>query len=296
MGFQDMAECQAAWLATGESAGDNATDHSAKGVNDLIDSGDTQVARDATGGPFGDDAFDYRGAGDMRLLIANNDQVGLDLAFAQWSFCLWVKWDGAWPVALTAPVFVCKETTIGTDSYKLIYDFTPRTFVFTLNATGGAVQIASDGSHGASTWIHIAVTFDGSDLRMYVDGVEVSAGATAVTGSIVSNNDAFCMGNIADDNVASRMDGWLDEIAFFSKKLSPAEISQIYNLGLEGAGLALDVVRVDHRNMLMPATAEVLLISPEDESSTLIEPDIDNRNVLSPAISHREVLEAEIDA
>lgn len=78
------------------------------------------------------------------------------------------------------------------------------------------------------SWTHIAVTYDGSSLVLYVDGN--IDGATQATGSVVSTSSPIIIGNRGESGFVGR----IDEITLYSRALSPAEILEIYRAGSNG--------------------------------------------------------------
>src|SRR6266542_1224121 len=82
-----------------------------------------------------------------------------------------------------------------------------------------------------NTWQHVAATYDGSAMRIFVNGVE-QASAT-VSGAIDAVTDPSVIGR----NVVVPADTWqglIDEVDLFNRALSPAEIQAIYNAGSAG--------------------------------------------------------------
>ena len=69
-------------------------------------------------------------------------------------------------------------------------------------------------------WSHLATTFDGTTLRLYVNGAEVSN--MPVTGPIKISNGALRMGGNAV--WGEWFDGTLDEVRVYNRALSPVEI------------------------------------------------------------------------
>jgi hypothetical protein len=75
-------------------------------------------------------------------------------------------------------------------------------------------------------WQHVAATFDGATMRIFVDGVERASAAAA--GTVHAVNDPVVIGrNTIIPNFAWR--GLLDEIRFYNRALSAAEIRAIFN-------------------------------------------------------------------
>ena len=79
---------------------------------------------------------------------------------------------------------------------------------------------------GVGIWYHVAGTYDGNVMRLYLDGVEV--GSLAVTGTVYTGSA------VELSSEAEPMNGLLDEVEIFSRALSADEISAIYNAGSAG--------------------------------------------------------------
>lgn len=80
----------------------------------------------------------------------------------------------------------------------------------------------------ANEWHYIVATFNGSFMRLYVDGVEKAS--SAATGSIPYDANPVLVG--ADSNQADHMpdSGWngtIDEVLIYDRALSQAEIMQV---------------------------------------------------------------------
>ena len=92
---------------------------------------------------------------------------------------------------------------------------------------------------------HVAGTYDGSAVRLFVDGVEQGTG-TPATGPIlyqatVENGDLF-IGRFDSSSQFFVFSGTLDEIALYSRALSPAEIQGIANAGSGGKCLRASAI------------------------------------------------------
>jgi hypothetical protein len=72
-----------------------------------------------------------------------------------------------------------------------------------------------------NTWTHIAATYDGTTLRLFVNGVQTST--KAVTGSIKTSTGALRFGGNT-----SWSDEWfsglIDEVRLYNRALTAAEI------------------------------------------------------------------------
>jgi len=85
--------------------------------------------------------------------------------------------------------------------------------------TGGQVGFVSNWTVPADAWSHVAMTYDGSMLRLYLNGME--AGSRAATGSLVpaSPPQTGVLGG------AAGFAGSIDEVRLFRRALSAAEIA-----------------------------------------------------------------------
>ena len=84
--------------------------------------------------------------------------------------------------------------------------------------------VANDGALAANNWVHVAVTYDGSLMRIFKDGDLV--GSQNATGEL----DASFSGstNIGRNPVGGRyFNGLIDDVRFYSKALTEAEIDQL---------------------------------------------------------------------
>ncbi|WP_264556473.1 LamG domain-containing protein [Halocatena marina] len=111
-------------------------------------------------------------------------------------------------------------------SIVLYYDVGDDVWAFAAR-TGGTIEKVTGGSPTTGSWIHLAVTYDGSFLKLYVDGTEVDSVATS--GSFDSEN-VIQVGTDeanANDN-HGYWKGRIDELRIYSRGLSSSEVSELY--------------------------------------------------------------------
>jgi hypothetical protein len=77
----------------------------------------------------------------------------------------------------------------------------------------------------ANTWTHLAVTYDGTTLRLFVNGVEASN--KAVSGSIVGSSGVLRIGGNAV--WGEYFSGLIDEVRIYNRALSTVEIQTDMN-------------------------------------------------------------------
>jgi hypothetical protein len=81
----------------------------------------------------------------------------------------------------------------------------------------------------ADTWYHMAITFDGTDAIMYLDGENVASGAGQ--GEIMYDDQPVRIGTHSHDTGAA-FDGFIDDVALFNAALEAEDIVAIMNNGL----------------------------------------------------------------
>lgn len=79
----------------------------------------------------------------------------------------------------------------------------------------------------AGAWHHIAATYDGATLALYVDGAQVAS--AAATGPVAVTADPVVIGQKSATNTTLN-DGWagrLDEVMIYDRGLTPGEIERL---------------------------------------------------------------------
>ena len=105
---------------------------------------------------------------------------------------------------------------------------------------------ASGGTLKANEWMHVAATYDGADIKSWING-EVVATATAANGDLNPSDKSLSFGVRGDTKDVHWMQGIMDEVAIFDEALTEKEIQNIMNdpKGLSGTYLA-----VSHKDKL----------------------------------------------
>jgi hypothetical protein len=100
---------------------------------------------------------------------------------------------------------------------------------FRLKAGGSTTTLTAwTGDLPLDTWYHAAATYDGSMMRLYLNGTEV--GSTAKTGSIPSGSVVpVHIGRSPEGS--NYMHGAIDDVRVYSSALSPAEITELVAAG-----------------------------------------------------------------
>lgn len=99
---------------------------------------------------------------------------------------------------------------------------------YKFDSIGGVRVEANIGAYTVNTWTHVAVTYNGSTVRAYLNGVEATAAARSATGSIsYLNNDIYF--GVYDSTLDKPYNGRLDEVRIWSTARSASQISSSYN-------------------------------------------------------------------
>lgn len=106
---------------------------------------------------------------------------------------------------------------------------------FVRDASGIARQIRAD-SFRLGEWTHLALSWDGSDVRFYVDGA--LAGTQPATG-VYSTDSFFGIGyrseeGFEDEELDFEFAGAVDEVGYFDRALDAMEVGEIFAAGSDG--------------------------------------------------------------
>jgi hypothetical protein len=96
---------------------------------------------------------------------------------------------------------------------------------FNIPLTDWSHHLSADVDLPIGRWTHIAGTFDGRTMRIYVDGQE--HGVLERPGPVRSNDFHLCLGSY-EVNHAAHFQGLLDEVTIYARALTPAEIRAQY--------------------------------------------------------------------
>lgn len=95
-----------------------------------------------------------------------------------------------------------------------------------------AIEIPSQSDQGPSVnyllneWNHIVATFDGTEAKIYINGV--LGDSQNVSTSITGFNKNIILGR--QDQVQNYWQGLIDELYIYNRALTQAEVTQLYNL------------------------------------------------------------------
>ncbi|MGD9696375.1 MAG: LamG-like jellyroll fold domain-containing protein [Thermoleophilia bacterium] len=198
-----------------------------------FDEGTGSVARDASGngntgaingatwtgsGKHGG-ALDFDGTNDL-VTVADDDSLDLTDGL---TFSAWVK-----PGTTSGWQTVGMKEESGSFAWALYGNTSSSKYQAELGTqvddylTNGTPQLAT------GTWVHLAVTYDGSTLRLFKDGIQASS--VAASGDIRISNGALAIGG--NTMWGEYFDGLIDDVRLYDHALTAGEITTDMALGV----------------------------------------------------------------
>ncbi|GAB3261596.1 LamG-like jellyroll fold domain-containing protein [Nocardioides dilutus] len=98
---------------------------------------------------------------------------------------------------------------------------------------GNDIQFTLSSAVNDGNWHHVVKTYDGTSLRLYVDGAAVGNPVT-VTRSTVMDQYGFGIGAVIrpnDGNSGGYFQGSIDEVSFYTSVLTQTQVTDHYQLG-----------------------------------------------------------------
>jgi hypothetical protein len=101
----------------------------------------------------------------------------------------------------------------------------PTIYVVRAAAPDAPLEAAGTGVLAANTWTHLAATYDGATLRLYVNGSQV--GSRAVSGALLASTGALRIGG--NSIWGEYFQGRIDEVRIYNRALGLTEIQADMN-------------------------------------------------------------------
>ena len=150
------------------------------------------------------------------------------------SVSIWVKFD----TLITAQIMfaVSVNGSADDDLYLTFRGDQNKQIEFVLSVNGSVTLVLATANNAITdtNFHHIAVTSDGSTIRLYIDAIEQTLTASAGTNSgqwfdDATQADTFSIGTILRASALSLLDGKLDEVRVYSSSISESLITSLYN-------------------------------------------------------------------
>ena len=202
-----------AW-AFNEGAGGTATDASGQGNQGTLVGGATWSTQGRYGG-----ALAFNGS---TGLVQVADSASLDLTAAM-TLSAWVM------------------PTANQSGWRTIMQRQPDSFFLNASSGAGDLRPAGGGTFGTSTgivsgptanpvnaWTHVALTYDGTTLRLFVNGTQVST--RAQTGTLQATNSPLWIGG--NQPYGEFFTGLIDEVRVYNRALTQTDIQADMSSGI----------------------------------------------------------------
>ena len=187
--------------------------------NDGTVDGATYTASGKIGG-----AYNFDGTND-RINISNDASFN---SLSAYSISAWIYRDG------TSDDFIFSKLEDSTEHNKN-YEFgIESNKIFLLNGNGGGYnKVLGTSTLSSSTWYFVVGVWDGTDIKVYLDG---SLDCSPISSTVVSfGTTAIALGT--RQTGYAFFDGKIDEVGFWDRALTSTEITQLYN---GGTGITYD--------------------------------------------------------
>jgi uncharacterized repeat protein (TIGR01451 family) len=164
----------------------------------------------------------FDGTGDYATVSSNiNSLITNRITIAGW-----IKADGA---AFTGTPSIVTEAFMGDGNVDFAISANMPGGTSTKIGAGfydGTWRVANQsGNFAFGEWVHVAATYDGANIKLYINGVLDST--TAYVGTLPGGTEEWRIGRRHD--VTDYFDGTLDEIRIYNRDLSNTEIGNLYS-------------------------------------------------------------------
>ncbi len=103
----------------------------------------------------------------------------------------------------------------------------------------------------ADTWYHVAATWDGSTIRLFINGESDNGNGDSRSGTIGTDNRSVYLGGRAGTDP---FEGTMDDVRFYNRALNPLEIRAMYEEGTATNRLPAALLKYDFEEIKPSAT------------------------------------------
>jgi hypothetical protein len=115
--------------------------------------------------------------------------------------------------------------TVKGDPWTWLLENPFNTFRFRITAGGSDVNVADTSTHLLNTWYNVVGTYDGSNMRIYVNGSLKNT--KAQTGTLATNSITAKIGTYQGTNY--NLTGRIANVSIYNRVLTATEVSHNYN-------------------------------------------------------------------
>ncbi len=200
-----------------ETSGTTAVDSSTFGNDGTLVGSPSWSTSGVRGGALDFETSD----GADRVDAGNFDVTGNEITLAAW-----VRQED--PLNDGRVIMKAADNSGGNESWGFTIDETGE-LDFRIVAGGTRDRLLAPGVILPETWYHIVGTYDGTTMRLYLDGQLIGTLVHSVGGAIVGNSGHTV--TLGDTVTGGRpFDGLIDDVHVYSRKITDSEISELYGL------------------------------------------------------------------
>jgi uncharacterized protein (TIGR03437 family) len=213
-------------------------------------------------------AFSFDGTGHVR--VANNANLNVQTLTIE----AWIRTGGTTDAAL-AGFIVAKSGVDGLSGYDFAIGRPSQNGVlrFTLNGGAGGADLLGTTSVTNNAFHHVATTYDGTTMKIYVDGNLDAQKAVSLTINYPPDRPLM-IGKREYSLVPGPFQGLIDEVAFYNRALSASEIQSIFNAGRFGKCSVTIVSAASFMGPMLAPDSIVAAFGADLATSTRIAPPV----------------------
>lgn len=160
------------------------------------------------------------------------------------SFSLWIK--GIVPQANAyVTALTIADSTTNQAQFVFSQANTANNFNFYVRTSTGGVTYGTPATTGTGflngNWRHVVGTYDGVNIKLYVDGVLVSGGSISRTGNLITATGELYLGR-SYQSASNFFDGEIDEVAVWDTVLTSCDAAGIYQASSNGTTADLSTI------------------------------------------------------
>jgi hypothetical protein len=127
-------------------------------------------------------------------------------------------------------VFTKNSLNTNMEAYQLAVVFTSVAIVFSASKSGptGSDVINGTTPITSNVWYHVAFTIDNSSLKLYLNGVLEGTTPCSFSGFDYVPGKKVILGGANEPTNNAPMSGYIDNVRFYNRVLSPSEINLLY--------------------------------------------------------------------
>lgn len=172
------------------------------------------------------------GTANSNKVLSISDNLSIDGGAC--SFSLWIKMQTE--ISTGDGTFIYLASANNKVIFRVYYDYNggTRQIQFTRDRVGVSTDgIVYSKTLGTTNWYHLGATYDGTTLKLYIDGELVAQGDYSGNGTNASTTNLTQLGayKIVGGGNVSFSSSFIDDVAIFNRTLSIDEMGLLFSTG-----------------------------------------------------------------